>query len=231
MTLGTINSTISFLTNVDTNVFSNADRLLSMNNHLRDIQTLILRSQDEWDYDDSNNTDLPILTANTVAGQQLYTLPTGSLDIKRLEVTYDGVNYVKAEPFDINERSLATSTNAIGDFSQSAPKYDLMSNTLWLYPIPTGDIEDALKIWISRGPLEFTSGQLVAGTVEPGFDSLFHDMLAFGPAMDFCMTQNLPQTDRLKTEYAEKKQNLINHYGKKQEDRVVNMRFNSVSYK
>ena len=75
MTIGNISSFITFLTNVDTSVFSNANRLLSINDHLNKIHVSILRSQDEWDYDDKNNSDLPILTADLVANQQYYTLP------------------------------------------------------------------------------------------------------------------------------------------------------------
>lgn len=231
MTLGNISSLITFLTNASTAVFTDAQRLISINRHLNNVHTLILRSQDEWDYDDSNNTDFPILTADTVAGQAPYTLPTGTLKVKRLEVSYDGTNFNKAFPIDINERNLPTATNAIGDFSFSEPYYDLQSNVLWLYPTPTAVVVDGLKIWIDRGPVEFTSGELTTGTMEPGFDSLFHDVLAYGAALDFCIARNLSQTETIKREFEEKKQRLQNHYGNKQIDRTLSFNSNYVNYK
>lgn len=231
MTLGNISSLITFLTNASTSVFTDAQRLISINRHLNNVQTLILRSQDEWDFDDSNNTDFPILTASLVANQAPYTLPTGTLKVKRLETSYDGTNFHKVSPIDINERMLPTATNALGDFTSTDPYYDLQSNVLWLYPTPTAASVNGLKIWIERGPLEFTSGQLTAGTVEPGFDSLFHDVLAYGAALDFCIARNLSQTETIKREFEEKKTRLQNHYGNKQEDRVMNIKTNSVNYK
>lgn len=231
MTLGQINSLITLLTNATTNVYTNAERLISLNRHLNDVTTLILRSQDEWDFDDSNNNDFPILTANLVANQAPYTLPTSTLKVKRLEISYDGTNFYKGSPLDISERMLPTATNALGDFSTTEPYYDLQSNTFWLYPTPTTNVNSGLKIWISRGPVEFTSGQLVTGTLEPGFDSLFHDILAYGAALDFCIARNLPQLETLKREFEEKKSLLQNHYGHKQEDRITNLRANPVSYK
>lgn len=230
MTIGNISNLITFLTSVDTSVFTNDNRLLSINDHLNRIQTSILRSQDEWDFDDKNNSDLPILTADIVAGQQYYTLPTGMIDMKRLEISFDGTNFHKAMPLDINERQ--TDTSNISDFSSNEPYYDLVaSDTFTLYPVPTANVTGGLKIWISRTPVEFTSAELTTGTKEPGFESLFHQLLAYGPAMDFCMARNLPQYSTIKLAYDEMMQSLVNHYGDKQEDRIMNLRSNPVNYK
>lgn len=232
MTIGNISNTITFLTNADTSVFTNANRLLSINNHLNRIHTNILRSQDEWDYDDGGNSTLPILTADLVANQQYYTLPSGIIDIKRLEVSMDGSNYYKAMPIDINEIQKATNSSNLSDFSQNEPYYDLISSdTMALYPIPSSNVSAGLKIWISREPVEFTSSELTTGTKEPGFDSLFHQLLAYGPAMDFCMARGLPQYSSLKTAYDEMMLSLLNHYGDKQEDRIINIRTNAQNYK
>ncbi len=230
MTIGNISSLITFLTNADTTAYTNANRLLNINDHLNRIQTTILRSQDEWDFDDKNNTDLPILTADIVANQQYYTLPTGMIDMKRLEMSFDGVTFYKAMPLDINERQ--TDTSNLSDFSQNQPYYDMVSSdTFTLYPIPTANVTGGLKIWVSRTPVEFTSAELTTGTKEPGFESLFHQMLAYGSAMDFCMARGLPQYSTIKSAYDEMSQSLSNHYGDKQEDRLMSIRSNPVNYK
>lgn len=230
MTIGNISSLITFLTNVDTSVFSNANRLLSINDHLNRVHVNILRSQDEWDYDDKNNSDLPILTADLVASQQYYTLPSGILDLKRLEISFDGTNFKRMSPLDINERRLDTAN--ISDFSQTEPYYDIVSgDTIAIYPVPTANVTSGLKVWISRTPVEFTSAELTTGTKEPGFDSLFHQLLAYGPAIDFCIARNLPQYSTLKSAYGEMMSSLMNHYGDKQEDRVLNLSASYINYK
>ena len=189
-----------------------------INKHYNDAHNYILESQDEWDYDDSNKTDFPILTGDFVATQQPYTLPSGTIDVKRLEVTYDGTNWVKAEPFDVNERGISVASNAIGDFSQTAPKYDLISNAFFVYPIPTQSVDGGMKIWISRGPSLYTSAELTTGTKEPGFDSIFHDLIAYGVATDYAIIKNLPQAAGLKMEYQSKIERLKKHYSDKQEE-------------
>lgn len=230
MTIGNISTLITFLTNADTSAFTNANRLVLINDHLSRVQTTILRAQDEWDFDDSNNTDLPILTADLVASQQYYTLPTGMIDMKRLEMSYDGSTWKKVEPFDINERG--RDTNDLSDFSKVSPFYDLVaSDTFTLYPIPDTNVTGGLKIWISRTPVDFTSAELTTGTKEPGFDPLFHQILAYGPALDFCVARNLPQAGNLKKVYDELMMALQNHYGDKQEDRVLSLSTAYINYK
>jgi len=231
MTIGDISTYITFLTNADTTSFTNARRLITINKHYNDVHTLILESQDEWDYDDSAYADYPILTTSLVANQQYYVLPPTTFEVKRLEVSYDGTNWVKAEPFDINERGLATATNALGDFSQSTPFYDLQADSLFLYPIPTASVSGGLKIWISRGPQEFTSAELTTGTRQPGFDGLFHSILALGPSLDYAIANNLPQRESIKREYEEMKLKMRKFFSDKQEDRFISLKTSNLDYK
>lgn len=222
MTLSDITNRISFLGQTDTNKFSNANRLISINAWYNKIHTMILSSQDEWDFDDSNKTDFPILTANVVASQQDYALPTNAIRIKRLEITYDNSTWYKAEPFDISERGLATDTTSIsGAFTTSEPKYDLIGRSLLLYPIPTSAITNGLKIWIDRTVSEFSSSDLTTGTVSPGFDSQWHDILVLGCVYDYFMAiGKLSEADRFKREIQELELKLKSYYGSKQRDRV-----------
>lgn len=231
MTIGDISTYITFLTNADVNSFTNAKRLITINKHYNDVHTLILESQDEWDYDDSAYTDYPILTTNLVANQQSYILPPTTFEIKRLEISYDGTNSVKVSPFDVGERGIATASNAIGDFSQSEPYYDLQAGALFLYPIPTANVTAGLKIWISRGPFEFTSAELTTGTREPGFDSIFHSILALGPSLDYSIANNLPQRESIKREYEEIKVRMKKFYSDKQEDRFTSLKASNLDYK
>ena len=107
-----------FLTTLgDTAISGNATLLkqftASINTYWNKILTVILKTNDEWDYDDLNKTDFPILTTSTVASQQDYAMPAGALKIKRLEISYDGTNWYKAEPFDVTESGVATDTTSI----------------------------------------------------------------------------------------------------------------------
>lgn len=194
-----------------------ATRLI--NRYVHRAVGIILRSQDEWDYDDINHSDYPILTTDLEDGQQDYTLPASEkiLKIKRVEINY-GSGWHKAEPFDINERGKATDTTSLADFQTSEPFYDMQHNAIFFYPIPTSDVAGGLKIWITREPTEFTTSDT---TKEPGIDEEFHSMLAIGAAADWLEALGSPRAPAKRGLYTQYEQRLALHYGKKQDDRQI----------
>lgn len=182
--------------------------------------SIILDSQDEWDWDDTNHTDYPIATTALVASQQDYTFPASLkiLKIKRVEVALDGSNWKKAEPFDVNERSNPSTSSSISqDFSTSEPFYDVVGNAIFLYPIPAVSGSGLLKIWFQREMDEFTSADT---TQEPGIEEPFHPMLAIGAAMEYWTWKNNPNRSVMfQNQWNEYEARLRNFVGQKQKDR------------
>lgn len=231
MTISEIQNQIFLLTNSTSNDFSDTDLLASVNRYYHKAVGIILRSSDSWDYDDTSNTDFPILTANLVADQQSYTLPTDALKVKRVEVTYDGTNWYKAEPFDINSRADATDTTSLSnDFTTSEPFYDIQYGSVFLYPIPTANSTAGLKLWITRSITEFTSGDLSTGTKEPSIDVLWHEYLALGPAYEFGLSKGMAHVRHLKDELLEVEQKMMNYYGNKMTDTNMSLQSGYVNY-
>jgi hypothetical protein len=164
-----------YLTNTNTTTYTNADLDASINNYLDLFTTEILDSMDEWDYQGE------IATTDLVASQQEYVFPTDILKIKRIEISYDGTKWYLANPMDINERGEATDTTSIAnDFSTSDPFYDLMDNSLMLYPIPTSSVVGGLKIWYEK-----LQTHLSTDTDSPNFARPFHKGLCYGAAKDY----------------------------------------------
>lgn len=234
---------MSFRANTDTTQYTAANRLISTNRWYQKIITIILDAMDGWDFDDSNKTDYPIATANLVASQQDYAFPSGILKVKRVEATYDGTNWFKAEPFDINQHSGATNTTSIAaNFTVSQPFYDLESSALKLYPIPTANVTAGLKIWYAREPAEFTSAEVTTGTKEPGFDKPFHIMLALGMCYDWFsakdvnagVTRNkgiiVGQQGVVNAELQDYEARLRKYYGSKQTDSALALKAGFVDY-
>lgn len=246
MTLSDINTKISQLTGVDTTSagYPSAARLIDINSWQHRILTMIMGSQDESDFDDQRNTTYPDATTPLVDGQRDYSIPVSEkvLAIKRVDISYDGVNYYKAEPIDSNEiptgigrfADTAAENKLDGEFSRTSPRYDTKNNAIFVYPRPiTGDAAAGGKIriqWV-REMTEITSGELTAGTVVPGFDSAFHPMLAYGPAYDYCFINKLPQAKEIKETLKELEARLIRIYGAKQKDRDINLVGMYQSYK
>ncbi len=188
----------------------------NINRWYHKVVTMILKAQDDWDFDDTTKTDFPIITTSLVANQQDYGLPVTCLQLKRVEVTYDGTNWYKAEKMDINERGLATDTTSVGNsFNESEPFYDIVGNSIMLYPIPAANSSNGLKVWITREPTEFVSTDT---TDEPGIDEPFHRMLSIGASFDWAVAKQLNIKNDLASLLADYENRLLTYYGKKATD-------------
>lgn len=221
---------ITFLTGADVNSYTLADRVRNVNANYHKVVSMILQSQDEWDFDDKNFTDYPILTTSLVANQQDYSFPASVklLKVKRVEITYDGINFYKAEPFDINERGLATDAASLSrSFVTTKPYYDIQSNSLFLYPKPASNSTNGLKVWISREIDEFTASDT---TQEPAFDEPFHRMLSIGASLDFAVAKGSLNKNDLAALLADYEARLRQYYGSKQTDRNYILKPAFISY-
>lgn len=246
MTLSEINSKISQLTGADTTTsgYATANRLIDINLWQHKILTMILNSQDESDFDDQRNITYPFKYLSLVADTRDYSIPVSEkvVAIKRVDITYDGTTWYKAEPIDSGEIlegvPLSTETAAEAQldilFDKSAPRYDAKYNSIFIYPRPTsGDVANGAQMkveWV-REITEFTSGEFTTGTAVPGFDSAYHPILAYGPAFEYCNSLNLPQTKTLWAVLQDYEARLRRTYGEKQKDRTYQLTAEYQSYK
>jgi hypothetical protein len=214
-----------FLTNTNTTTYTNADLDASLNSYYDMLAGEILDSMDEWDFQGE------YATTDLVASQQEYSLPSDILKIKRVEISYDGTNWYPAAPMDINERNGALdSTSVASDFSTSAPYFDLMDNSLFLYPIPTAASTAGLKIWYEKNVTH-----LSAATDEPNIAKPFHKALAYGAAIDWLDKYAEVGTNQNKSQlYEAKLEKMIsrmkNFYRKHNQDRKYTIEPNYVDY-
>lgn len=248
MTISDINSFVTLRTGADTNAFTAAQRLISTNRWQNKILTMVLQSMDEWDFDDSVITSTyPTATRALVAGRRDYAFSTAAwsligkeggsaganaainpLKIKRVDITYDGTNYYKAEPFDANETGLGLGNDTTTDarFSKNQPVYDIRDNAIWIYPM--GDATDVansakIRVTLVREMTDFTSSDVSTGTKEPSFDEPFHVMIALGMAYDWFMGKADDRANKTWQELMDYEKRLREHYGTKQKDRVYTL--------
>jgi hypothetical protein len=130
----------------------------------------------------------------------------------------DGSNWRKAEPIDVEELAGASdSVTVAGLFTSAYPRYDIMGNALFLYPVPEAAVTGGIKLWISREIDEFATNDT---TQEPGLDEPFHRMIALGAALDWAIAKRLDVKADIEAVYADNEARLLPYYGKKQEDRL-----------
>jgi len=176
MTAAQIATLTRFVTNTNSTTVSDTNFLRMLTE--RHKQLFIELTKLKEGYGETTATD------NLVASTQNYSLPSGTLRIKRVEVLYStGGTWRQVNIFDINEKSSANdSTTIAGEFSQTKPYGDILGTSIYLYPIPNAAVTGGLKFWYIANPAELT-----ATTETPTAPAEYHRMLADLVALDIRM--------------------------------------------
>lgn len=229
MTLGQIATKVRSLTNTDVNSYTDTNLLIDINIWLQKIASMIFDSQDDSDFDDARRTDYPIQTTPMIAGQRDYVIGVSeqTLKLKRIDISYDGINFYRAEPFDDGAVDMGMGNDTLTDqnFIKTAPKYDVKFGSYWIYPLPSASDVAAggvIRSEWQRGFINFATSDytsvLTDSTVIPGFDEPFHPILAYGPAFEYSASKQLPQLQEIQPQLADYEQRMRIAYGKKDLD-------------
>ncbi len=180
----------------------------------------ILKVNDEWDIRDTS------ATVDTVADTRSYQLSAAAglnmsdiLEIKRVEISYDGTAWYKAEPLEqaeFGEALNASQSTVDGNFAESEPYYDLRDDYIDMYPAPESAVSSGLKIWYTK-----TATELSANGDEPVIAEEFHRILSLGAAYDWAMSRNLAMAANLRGEIEVMLQKLRDFYSQRITDRVL----------
>ncbi|GIW67879.1 MAG: hypothetical protein KatS3mg096_747 [Candidatus Parcubacteria bacterium] len=136
-----------------------------------------------------------IVKTDLIANQPNYQLPSDLLTILRVEVNYDdptdNTKWIKASETDLANLPYEW-YNLLKSQPKSKPLYDLFSNTLWLFPQPTANQTQGLRLWYIVRQQDFTS---VNDTLHPVLDK-YWDVLAMGTAQKYLEEIGHPLSQR-----------------------------------
>lgn len=197
--------------------FVAADMLIMINNAYNRVVSLVIKADGRWEWDDSNQTDLPIATATITSAQQDYTMSTAHLNVDRVEVKDSSGTWRQLQPYDnrdYNGSSIST-LNAITGIPQ---QYDLIGQSIFLLPVPSYTQVSSLKIFYKRGPAEFTSAEVSTGTKQPGFASLFHELIPLWVSFNYAVENGLSSASGFLAEIQRKEAEIPQFYGKRDKD-------------
>jgi hypothetical protein len=164
--------------------FPIADFTRSANFALEAVLRKIFMADARWQYDDENNTDLPIATTSLVSGQDNYTLADEHLKLARVRVKDEQGNWVTLTPSD---RRNLSDANLIATGVPAT--YDKMGRSLLLYPVPHYASSGGLEITYQRGSNYFVVGDT---SKVPGIPSPFHRYISLYAARDFVIADSVP---------------------------------------
>lgn len=179
------------------------------------VATLIMRSDNTWEWDDTNNTDLPIGTTTLVAEQQDYSIAVTQLKILRVRVKDAQGNYQILDQ--VNRRDLTNSE--LTESSGLPRKYDVIGNSIMLYPKPkAGSVTTTagLELQFQRG---FSYFIYTDTTKVPGFATPYHRLISLYCALDYCEANELDKRAiRCQNKINALEAELIEHYSRRERD-------------
>lgn len=221
-TYGSLQSKVYFLTKTNVNSFPNSDMAILATHAINRVASLIQQADGRWQYDDSNQTDLPIGTTALVSGQQDYSLSSAHLSIQRVEVKDAEGNWIKMTPIDQAD----VYDQSITDFMAGGGTplyYDKAGNSLFLYPYPDYSQAASLKIYFTRAPSALLSSDISSTTVSPGFNALYHDLVALWISYDYALANGLPNANQLLEEIQRKEDALKEDYSMRSADEHIRL--------
>lgn len=152
-----------------------------------DFLHLAFEAGGTWQFDDSNQTDYPILTTNIVSGQRDYAFTTdGSsnliLDIQKVLVlpSATATIYQEIKPIDeLNDPSSILTADTNGGAPSS---YGKLANAIFFNNLPNYNATNGLKVVINREPSYFVYTDT---TKKPGVPGNLHRWFALKPAQEY----------------------------------------------
>lgn len=214
------------LSNIDRNCksttssYSLADKTADINLALDFVWATIFKAGGTWQYDDSNQSDYPIITTNLVAGQRDYAFVTDEqgnliLDIYKVLIAQPNGTFKEITPVDVQSEKDVVGFYDGRDIQGTPNKYDKTANAIFLDAIPSYTITNGLKVYINREGSYFTTADT---TKKAGFAGLFHEFLALRPSYQYAYRNSLPNRDVLLAEMLRMEQAIKDYYGNRQRD-------------
>jgi hypothetical protein len=209
-----------------------ANKTRDINLALDKVFSLIFQVGGTWQFDDSNQTDYPIITTDIVSGQRDYSFTTdgsGNLVLDIYKVMVADENGIFFEVFPTDQQGNTPLSMTDGQNTQgSVLTYDKTGNGIFLDLIPNYNRTDGLKIWINRTGSYFTTTDT---TKKPGFAGLFHEYLVLRPSYMYAVRKGLSNANQLKAEMLEMEKEIQDHYKSRERDVVKTLVGRSNNYK
>jgi len=212
---------IDFLVNTDATKFPIEDKTRIINRWYERTIGRILETDGRWQWDDTNYTDLPIATTNLTSGQEDYSFAVAHLRVTRMEVKDTNGTWRWLQPIDQNDDRRRSLTE-LGNQTGVPIWYDKLANSVFLYPKPNYSQTLGLKAYFQRTADLFVATDT---TKEPGFASIFHRLLALGPALEYASANglNANKIKVLRDEVAQLELDIKEFYSKKSKDEQVGL--------
>lgn len=214
-----------------------ADVTRRVNAALEELVGKIIAADGQFQYDDTNYTDLPISTGTLVSGQSTYSFASEYLDILEIDILDLQGRYLKITPFDSHELGMSFDewvNSSSGTVPNGFPRYyDKIGDTIRLDRAPTAaycTLASGLKVYFKRTVSLFVVATEDGTTgTDPGLPSPYHVLLAYKAALPYCVSYKkdrvgglmkmIGSDNRRDPYYGGMTRDLVKFYGLRERDR------------
>lgn len=161
-----------------------------INNAIDKISYELLTSSNTWQWADYNQTDFPEGTTDLNNGQGDYTLDVSYLIVREVQVLNEASQWIKLQHIDESDFNMVDSNTSIEEYfsEDGTPKYyNMVANSIVLYPAPNYDMTDGLKLKTLKAHDHFTTSDT---TKTPGFASIFHPAVSALACAEWAVINN-----------------------------------------
>lgn len=222
----TLQADVDFLVDTDSNTYTVADKTRNFNRALDEVSGIIIGCDGEWQWDDTNYTDLPIGTANLVANQQDYSFADDHLVVEAIEIKDTNGKWIRLKPIDLYPEYNQQSKSSITDYlsTPGVPEYyDKVGDSIFLYPPTNFSQASSLKTFFQRKADPFTTGDT---TKKPGFANHLHRFLSISVCYDWAVAKQHSKLNWLLTEKNRYIQMIKAFYSVRTKDKAKRLRPN-----
>lgn len=187
----------------------------NVNTGLDKVSDIILKSDNRWQFDDLNNTTLPIATTDLVNNQQDYEFDSSFLDVLKVMVADSSGNFYEVYNIDIQDQGVSSYLENQSSNLGQPFRYDIIGNSILLDTRPNYDYTGGLKVYFKRKADYFTTTDTIK---VPGFASQFHKYLSLVGQYEYAYAKGLAKTETLKRDVLEMEKNIAKFYSQRSGD-------------
>ncbi|MBP7540376.1 MAG: hypothetical protein KA802_10560 [Saprospiraceae bacterium] len=192
-----------------------ADVTRAVNMGLDKVSSIILQADNRWQFDDKNNTTLPIATTDLVLNQQDYEFDSTFLEVEKVMVSDPSGYYHEIYNIDIHDQGVTSYLENQASNTGQPFRYDVIGNSILLDTRPNYNYTDGLKVYFKRKADYFTTGDT---TKIPGFASQFHKYLSLYGQYEYAVAKSLKKAETLKRDILEMEKKIAEFYAKRSND-------------
>lgn len=158
--------------------WTDANILIDLNNGLDEVASIIQQADGNWQWEDTNQTDLPIGTTDINSGQQDYEIDQTFLKVEKVWIHTTATDTTWHELTYIEDKSKFLDLVSTQDTGVPT-SFTIIGNSILFDTFPNYASTNGLKVLFARNVKYFSGGETaVATTSAPGFNPQFHKYLS-----------------------------------------------------